>query len=245
MMAECYYRFWAKAFDLSLEQIRSTQPQIVCEGHYVSRHGDEFIFFYQDLLSGKKILAASPANQEKFFAKLTAQDVSNMDAKAIRNLDPFKAMEVAFSDIDYCLNDPNDFIFSFKGQSDIRKLSVQDTDHLNEFYSDCSEDDKDTLDLEIETDFALGLFEQNRLSAVARYVPTKTVSQVLDLTMLVRNNRRGEGLSTVIMSELVEAALKQNLWPKYRVKEDNFASIAVAKKMNFKPTHRLLAWKAR
>jgi RimJ/RimL family protein N-acetyltransferase len=220
---DAYYEFWAKAFGVSLEEIKSKVPLTVSSGHYVKKHGDQFVFSYEDLLNGKKILAGV--------------------ADRINSLHPIENLEIAFDDIDYVLIETKDFKPHASLTGEIRSIITES--QMTEFYADCSEDDKDTLDLNFDSgaDFGFGLYNNNQLDAVARYVPTKTVKQVADLTMLVRNGARGHGFSSAVMSALIQNVLEKNLCPKYRVRSDNVASIAVAKKLGFTATHRLLARK--
>ena len=87
----------------------------------------------------------------------------------------------------------------------------------------------------------LGLFNQGRLAAIARFAPIRDTG-IADITVVVRKGERGLGFSTPLVSEIIKLALKEGFEPKYRVDESNGASIAIAHRLGFKPLSHILAW---
>jgi len=223
MKTDSYFNLWTKAFGLSPEELSTGDLSIVSSGYYVERHQDKYVFSYKDELLGKRVLAASERNLA------TVRETSWLE-----NHSP------AFRDIDFCLADKNSFL-KVTGDFYIRPLFNHQEAELESFYQDCSEDDKDTLDLTFENETVLGLYQNNLLAGVARFVPIRNTS-IADITVLVRNEMRGRGFSAPLVSRLVELILAEGLLPKYRVGETNLASIAVAKRLGFYPRFRVLAW---
>lgn len=240
-LQDFYLQFWSKIFGITPFDLKNPEPAFLSSGFYIERHGDKYIFFYLDLYSGKKILASSENNLVDLRKFFDLRALERQDPDSIRNESFFKERPLAFQDIDFGFLNLQDFTPVPSVDFDIRALSEHQTEEIEEFYLNCSEDDKDTLDLTFENETALGLYIENKLAGIARFTPLRD-TQIADITVLVCYKARGKRYSAPLVSSLVEKILKSNLAPKYRVKEDNNASIAIAKKLGFKPMYHLLAW---
>lgn len=236
-----YLQFWSKIFGIPAFQLKNSEAEILSSGFYIEKHGDKYIFFYMDFSTGKKVLAASENNLSELRRNFDVQALSQHDVESLRSEDYFRGLPLAFRDIDYGFSSIEGFKPVSSAGFDIRYIDVDHRQEIEEFYQDCSEDDKDTLDLTFENETALGLYVENKIVAIARYTPLRE-TQIADITVLVRRTARGKAYSAPLVSKLVERILRNNLVPKYRVEENNHASIAVAKKLGFKPMFRLLAW---
>jgi len=170
-------------------------------------------------------------------------DLSQIQFADIRTRNWFKDRKLAFKDIDFCLSDEKAFKPLTGASFDIRPLTNPQDPAIVEFYSDCSEDDKDTLDLTFENEVAFGIYQQKSIAGIARYASIRD-TQIADITVLVRNSARGQGLSVPLVSCLIEKILPEGLVPKYRVEENNLPSIVIAKKLGFTPRFRVLTWAA-
>lgn len=150
-------------------------------------------------------------------------------------------LELTYKDIDFGFLDKADFKPSVREGLIIKPLSGDEKADLELFYSDCSGQDINTLDLSFDEEVALGLYHLGRLTAISRYAPIRE-SGIADITVVVRNGERGLGYSTPLVSEVIKLALAQGYEPKYRTDENNTASIAIAQRLGFKPLSHILAW---
>ena len=242
MATDTYVDFWSKMFGLSSKELSSSTLSIVTAGHYVERHQDKYVFFYYDEFYGKKILACSEKNLMKT-QEITGEILNKLDIESIRDALWFREADLAFRDIDFCLASKNSFKSVDSNNFDIRPLEAHQTAEIEKFYSDCTEDDKDTLDLTFENEVALGIYQNSVLAGIARYTQIRSTA-IADITVLVRKAARSQGLSTPLVSRLVDLIFVENLFPKYRVEESNLSSIAIAKKLGFQPRFRILTWEA-
>lgn len=240
MATETYFQLWSKAFGLSSEELAGKDLSVVTTGYYVERHQDDYVFFYFDEDSGKRVLAGSEKNLKEIKKELGA-GLAKLQFADIRSAPWFKDKNLAFKDIDYCLTSAAAFRPAAVQGFDVRALTNPQDPAIEDLYTDCSEDDKDTLDLTFDNEVALGIYLQGHLAGIARYTPVRD-TQIADITVLVRNSARGQGLSTPLVSRLVEKIIAEGFVPKYRVEESLVASIAIAKKLGFTPRFRVLTW---
>ena len=232
-------KFWARAFGCSNEELVKSDLSIVSNGVYVEKHADKYAFFYHDQIHQKTVLAASTRIIEEITKDVGVDRLSQLNYDSILSEPWFKSKKVAFSDIDLCLLDMSAFTPTNE-PLDFRRLD-DENDELEDFYQDCTEDDRDTLDLTFDGEIAYGLYHVGGLAAVSRYLRIKETN-LADITVLVRKSQRGRGLSVPLVSKVVEAILEDGLLPKYRVSATNAPSIAVAKRLGFRERFRLIAW---
>jgi len=88
----------------------------------------------------------------------------------------------------------------------------------------------------------VGVYIEGILAGVSRYVLIPNSLDLADIAVLIRNSFRGRGPSTKIVSCIVEEIRRKGYCPRYRVKEDNFASRAIADKLGFKKVHQVKVW---
>jgi RimJ/RimL family protein N-acetyltransferase len=237
---EAYFGLWTKAFGLPVGDLTVSGISVVSSGYYVQRHQDNYVFLYFDEQTGKLILAGS----EKSLAVLKGElgdQLSKLNYQNVRGLSWFKDRELVFKNIDFCFSDSSEFIPFNNTSLDIRELSPANQSEIDELYLDCSEDDKDTLDLTFEDEVAFGVYDGSKLIGISRYAVVRD-TKVADITIVIRQSYRGKGYSSGLVSRVVETALRNGLVPKYRVDESNHASIAIAKKLGFSPRFHVLAW---
>lgn len=234
-----YYEYWNKIFQTTTADLQKSASLMTNKGRFIEKYGDQYIYFYQDLSTNKVILAAADNNLKKI--NLTEDQIAQHDSQSIRHHHSFKNYKLAFYDIDYGLNKIE---FAQALQINDLKIKLINRDHLDIldlFYLDCSDDDKETLDLNLEQDTVLGAFYQNKLVAVARYITIRE-THIADITVLTCQTERGKGYSKPLVSELVKLILSKGLCPKYRVQDTNIASIKIAERLGFKPCFHLLTW---
>lgn len=235
-----YTDFWAKAFGISQISLENNEPIFSSNGYYAQRDPERFIYFYYDLINGKKIFSSSKDNLKQLKENLFKTNLENLTSKTVATLPYFATKKLVFNDIDhYLVSDLNDFT---QNNYDLIIRPLSKKDDLETFYRDCSEDDIDTLDLNLKAHFGLGLFSDDQLVAISRYDVIPHTLNLADITVCVKKSHRGLGFSKQIVSDLIRRILKEGLCPRYRVKEDNIPSIKIAKRLGLTKTHQIMAW---
>jgi RimJ/RimL family protein N-acetyltransferase len=230
--APIYRKFWAEMFGISLEDISNPVEQVTSNGYYLDRHGDKYIFLYEDLLLKKWILAGKPE-------KLFHFDLQKTPLSPLTILEKLAHINPAFEDIDYCISR----LEEFRAMALLSDVAIAEPtpEEVKIFLQQCSEDDQDTLDITFENEVIRGIYHQNILIGVARYTAIRETG-LADITALVAPAHRGLGYSTGLISAVIALSLKDNLVPKYRVSQSNLASRAVAEKLGFTASSVLRAW---
>lgn len=235
---DAYQIFWQMAFALPLESFFNEKFELVSGGRYLEKHGDAYVFIFENLVSGKCILAAPSAIADQVKATLSTSAAGVINAETVMKLPLFQNYATAFSDIDYGFSEWLQFQPQALGAIKVRRLTLNDSLAVQKFYENCSEDDKDTLDLNLEQDFALAVYNQQELLAIARFTKIRD-TELADITVVTRTNSRGQSLSTPLVSMLMDEIMKIKLVPKYRVGAANMASIAIAQRLGLKPLYRI------
>ncbi len=235
-----YLNFWSNAFELEQQQLEQDNLCFVSNGWYVNRDPDGLIYFYQDYNSGKRILASSDKNLKLLKTKTSKKELEDLNIENISKLKFFNSKELVFNDLDHFIWKSSEYSPADYSGLDIKEITTKE--QLEEFYQDCSEDDIDTLDLNFDGEFAIGVFIEGKLVGVSRYCLIPHTLNLADITVLVRKSFRGQGLSVKIVSFLVDEIKNQGYCPRYRVKEDNLASRAVAKRLGFRKCHHVKVW---
>ncbi len=246
MAPKSYYHLWSSIFGLNEIDFENATPRIVSTGRYIEKHQDKYAFFFTDLTSGKKIFAASRKNLARLGGAVNESDLQNFEWESVKNLPWSKDLPVAFADLDYGFVDAKNFrtvaADNLKNRGcKLSNLTPSETSRIEEFYRDCSEDDRDTLDLTFENEFALAVMKDDVPQAIARSLDVRD-SNICDITVVVRNSARGNSLSAPLVSKLVERILGSGRLPKYRVAETNSPSIKVAERLGFNLMFSLIAW---
>lgn len=237
-----YKKFWATMFGFSIEEMARPGYSVTTAGYYIERHEDSYVFFWTDLISKKYILAASAMNIAELQFEVSPMELQKLDSQSIRTAPYFKDLTVTYKDIDFGLIDTSDFKPIVTDALPIKNLDGSEKSDLEMFFTDCSENDRDTLDVTFDDgEVVLGFYNQGRLAAISRFAPIRDTG-IADITVVVRNGERGLGFSTPLVSEVIKLALQEGFEPKYRVDESNGASIAVANRLGFKPLSHILAW---
>jgi GNAT superfamily N-acetyltransferase len=230
-----YWIFWARAFGLRARDLAVDDFMLTTTGNYVEKHQSKYVFYFQDLATKKRILAG----QQEAFAGLSKAKLKRLGPKAVRGL------KLEFHDLDYGLRNKRKFC-SVELISDglcIRTLSVGQRGAIRKFSKGCSVDDLDTLDLTFKDEYAVGLFDGQKILGIARYAKIRSLPKLVDVTVLLLPAVRGQGYSTPLVSKLIEKALARGLRPKYRVAKSNLASRAVAERLGFVAMFSLVSYR--
>lgn len=239
-MKSYYYEFWTKFLGLSQSELNSSESVINSNGRYIEKHEDKFIFFYQDIQNLKKVLIASSKNLDIY--QISESDLDQLSAHSVKD---FKKLNLVFHDIDYGLTSVEQFTpnILLTELVEFKKISIKDQSEVENFKSECSEDDIDTLDFNLENDVAYGAFLNNKLIGISRYLIIRE-TQIADITVVVSPNYRNQKISAPLVSKVVESILSYGYVPKYRVQTENFASIKIAERLGFKPMFQIFTWEA-
>lgn len=231
------YSFWSNAFQLPIKQLKSGDTIFVTSGSYVERAPERFYAFF-DYLFQSRIFAGSPRQISAFQAAHTQEEIERFDATSICECSFFSKRKPLYNDLDHYIPNPNQFNQASKT---CKFVELSNDVSLEEFYSDCSEDNVDTLDLDIETDIAIAGLVRERLVGIASYrIPSE--SQIADITVLVRQDSRGQGLSVPLVSALVNRIYLDDLVPHYRAGVHNFKSLSIARRLGFVLAQQIIVW---
>lgn len=219
--------FWTRALGLSARELATRGFVATTSGAYVDRHQDKYIFLFQDLVTKKRVIAGSAARLARVRMKTL----------------PLKRL--AFDDIDYGFKRKSQFR-SVELRSEtlrILPLTGRHKKAIKEFSKRCSAEDRDTLDLAFENEYAVALFDGQRILGIARYAKIRKLSKLVDITVMVEPRARGRGYSTPLVSKLIKKIFARGLVPKYRVGRSNFPSRAIAENLGLVPLFSLKTYR--
>ena len=225
--------FWDLAIGIDLSQPLSFSSN----GRYVEKFGDRFVFYCEDLATRNKAFIGPSEWIEKLQREPLLRDC---DRSSVRALKPFCDLKLAFKDLDYLSPQSSDTTLASLPFGYSICIIDQSTD-LADFYSDCSESDRDTLDLTFDGEAAFAVFRDTTIAAVSRYLPVRNTN-LADITVVVRNSERGHKLSAPLVCHTINDILAHDLFPKYRVDEDLVASRKTAERLGLVARYQLLAW---
>jgi predicted GNAT family acetyltransferase len=120
----------------------------------------------------------------------------------------------------------------------MERLTLRSESAVRDFCAHCTEDEVDTLDLDLESDNAFGFFDEGQLVGIGRSAPITTTS-LSDLTVLVRPDFRNRGIASSLVTQLLLCVGADGAVPKYRVSTSNRASQTVAERLGLVPLSRL------
>lgn len=231
------YSFWSKVLNLPIEQFKSGGIEFVDSGLYAERDFNRFYAFF-DALFGTKIFISSPEQIERFRAMYTEKELHQCTPENLSKSSFLSSRTLLYNDIEHYIPDKNEL---WRGPRPFELLQISKEAQLETFYADCSEDDVDTLDLDLDTDFALAAIVDKQIVGVSSY-RVLSDTQVADITLLIRKSYRGQGLAVSLVSELVHMIYSANLTPRYRAGLRNVVSLAVAKRLGFQRTQQIIVW---
>jgi len=242
---EAYVDFWSMAFEIEKANLQKPACSFATSGRYVKRDPDGLLYFFYDIHTKSKVYASSAKNIEYLQAEVAHDTLLAQIPQEICQLPFLAEKELLYNDIDLYFSRPEDFQSVASDGLDIRELSKANEAELTALYTDCSEDDVDTLDLSFDDLCILGLYIDNVLVGVTRYYIVPQTRGITDVAVLLARRVRGQGLSTPLVSRLVEIIIERGDIPRYRVKEDNIPSRSIAKRLGFSIAHRIMVWKWR
>lgn len=237
-----YHQFWSTAWGLDYTEILTSPITITSAGRYLEKHSGKYVFLFTDLPTGHRVLAADEQQIENILNAVSIDKLTQLKEFDLRDRLPFANFKLAFEDIDFGFENPSDFRPFDVSKYAINRLSIKNEKEILDFLKTCSEDDADTLDLEFENDVVWGIMEKGSIAGLARSTVMKNQTQLNDVTILVSPQARGQGLSTPLMSKLIESILQKNQSVKYRVAASNSPSLAIARKLGLNPMSKLIAW---
>lgn len=232
------YTFWANAFGISTARLQSAQTVFVTSGRYIERVPGRFYAFF-DALSGTRVFAAPAPQIAAFQATHPQAEIDGLDATSILTCRFLAQRALLYNDLDHYI--PQQSCFT-PMPPDFEIVTISREEQLKDFYAACSEDDVDTLDLELDTDTAIAGRIAGEIFGVASY-RNPPESQIADITVLLRPERRGQGLSPPLVSALVAQIYEDALVPHYRAKVSNHKSLAIARRLGFQCTQQIIVWR--
>ncbi|WP_193072066.1 GNAT family N-acetyltransferase [Pseudomonas sp. FME51] len=119
-----------------------------------------------------------------------------------------------------------------------RRLTQADKLLFDEFCSQNSEEDLDGAYVELNHWRVMGLFEQEKLIAVASAYPWDD-SLFADMGILTHPDYRQQGFAKLLIRALCKLILNDGYQPQYRCQLDNLSSLILAEKAGFSPFAQL------
>jgi hypothetical protein len=235
-----YRDFWAKAIGLPTRDKILQKPLLLCEGRYLERHEDRYLYFFKDHTTDQVALVGKPEQLNQ----LQELQLAELNEQSVRQIEPFAGVEPAFCDLDYGLRSLSEFRpFQDELPDTFRVASLESPEALglSDFLTELSQDERDILDLCFENEFSMGIYQNNKLLAVSRALKVRD-TDIADITVVVHPGERKKGWATPLVSAQLEQVLSLRLIPKYRVEATNLASRRVAERLGFVALYSLLAW---
>ncbi len=219
-----YLSFWNYAFALN-QDIQNLQGlHFVSEGPYLQRDLSRIYIFKTGDCT---IVAAAPEIMQKLSKPSFGKN--DFDQKTLEeNIGP---VEKIFDDIDHHLSS---WSAHLPIEMHVRRLGIHDKDLVEKMYEDCSEDDKDTTEPNLESDVVWGSFDGEKLVALACYYVIPN-SSIADLAVATANTYRGRGHAVKALRAVVQEAVTSGLSPRYRARRSNLATLKTAARLGFIP----------
>lgn len=231
------YKFWSIVLGVNEEELHERGMSFSHSGEYLKRSLGKSVYFFQDLVSGKRVVTCSQEIKEK----LLSSGISPFNSIEDIENNPFlKSKELIYDDSDFLLRDSSSFTPINSSSLDLRSHITRD--EYCEFIRGEDQDDIDTLDVDVGKDSLRGLFIDGQLVAISRYFNLVKIPELADVAVMVQKRERGKGHSTIVVSAVIEAILKSGSTPKYRVKTNNLASRSIAMKLGLEERFRLKVW---
>lgn len=204
-MIEKVQETWAKHFNIPLEQIR--QPGLTI------RTKDEGEWQYLFYVSDCHVVARVTADVADAFRQHFTDDLLR-EGEKFYYVDPQKFQPVM----------P-------EAPFTVRKLSAADQAAFDAFIAACPEDDADTADVSVDHEAAFGVFDGERIVAVASSFEWRGFT---DLGVLSDPAYRGRGLGKVVVSAVAAHCLKaDDRVVCYRHEDANIGSQKIAQGLGF------------
>lgn len=226
---DSFYKFWMDKFAIkSIDSLASSS--VIHECPYLSRDED---LIYLLSINGKNILALSKRNYEFLRFKW---EVISLNSFVEKILSYNSEVELCFDDIDMDL--PKSAIESSLLKTtdlmNVRFLGVDDQEIMDIFYTECSEDDKDTTEPKLGVDTAVGVFMNDIMVGLGSYYDISD-TDIVDLTVVVQPKHRGRGIAEYAIRVLIESTVNSRKTIRYRARRSNLATLRVAEKIGFVP----------
>lgn len=217
---ENFYGFWQFAFDISKEQLKSGKDVFSNSGFYFERD-PERIYQLENLLDKTTVYCGKEEN--------------------LKDLNSF---ELLYDDTDNYLFDLPELTFQLHQDYYLEEVHRED-EQIKSFFETCTEDEVDTLDYDFtdESQRAWVVKFKEDIVAMGCFYTIPKTNGIIELTLLTSRGHRAKGIATALVQKMLEVGLSEGLCPRYRVKEDNYSSKAVAKKFGFIPSCRIKSYK--
>lgn len=217
--SNAYLEFWSLVLGVPADDLLYPGPQVSHQGRYLAKRGPDRIFLWRDLVGGKVVVAADPSFGEPLVSSFAELGLTE-----------------EFDDFDYGWIDGTRPVLA--PDPSVHRLAPASAPAVAAFSALCSEDEIDTLDLDLEADTAFGVLEDGQLTGIGRSAPISGTS-LSDLTVVVRPDVRNRGIASALVAQLLLDLDTQGRVPKYRVSTTNIASQKVAERVGLVRLSRL------
>lgn len=114
----------------------------------------------------------------------------------------------------------------------IRNLTSEDADFFSEFEASATAQDLDDAFVALDHWKVYGVFEEEKLVAVASMYPWSKNLKIADIGVITLPKYRGQGLAKKLVLAISQSALLDGFQPQYRCQSDNLSSLTLAEKLN-------------
>lgn len=122
-------------------------------------------------------------------------------------------------------------VYEAPSDARVRLLTDSDADALSYLLSVCTEDECELANISIEQEIPLGLFENNRLLAVASFIFDGDL--IADVGVITHPQYRQCGLGKTVVVELVRKGIENGRIVQYTTQEINTGSKRLAEAIGF------------
>lgn len=113
----------------------------------------------------------------------------------------------------------------------IRSLTSEDADSFYEFGVSATAQDLDDAFVALDHWKVYGVFEEEKLVAVASMYPWSENLKIADIGVITLPKYRRQGLAKKLVLSISQSALLEGFQPQYRCQSDNFSSLILAEKL--------------
>lgn len=198
------------------------------------------IFIKEDLDEDYEVMLLEFSDQENWMImrlelleQLDKEELKALDFTQLKSVLAQRGIELYGADhIFYFSEEEKARAKELEFPSTIRGLTKEDADYFAAFESSATAQDLDDASVELEHWKAYGVFEGDKLVAVASMYPWDEGSQLVDMGVLTLPPYRGKGYAKKLIEFMSQSVLAEGYEPQYRCQLDNTASVGLAKKLN-------------
>lgn len=169
----------------------------------------------------------------ELFERLRKEDLQVLNFEGfIRRLQEHGIFLHGVDNIFYYPKEEKEHIKNLVIPENIRTLTSEDADYFSEFEASATAQDLDDAFVALDHWKVYGVFEEEKLVAVASMYPWCGNLKIADIGVITLPKYRRQGLAKKLVLAISQSALLDEFQPQYRCQSDNLSSLILAKKLN-------------